>query len=438
MDIGEITYRMVMYFNCMFEIFLLYIFLEALFPVYEDRRNIRVLKMGTCATTIFIVNLLEIPLVNTFCIPIICIVYVKTVFRVEFKLNLLYNIFFYMILAVTEFVFHFIYGALEIDTSTADFNRMYVLIIEKLFEFAIIQAVRKSSFCSPKADSYSSLRCLFTLPVSAMILLNGFLLRDSYSYGYLMICIGGILLILSNIVNFSMTEKLLLAENAAKDNEMLKLKTALEHNHYRRMEEINQEYAEYVHEMKHIVRTIEHFADEENAGRFQELATEASRLLLKKSPLDKKLYINDPVSNAVFMEREKAAQELGVRYEVDVQPGTDVNFVDETDKIRMFGNLLDNALEAAAGCENGYVSVSLYRGNDAIVIFRVVNNFRNQSRKRENRYLTTKADQSRHGFGLKNVEELSHKYNGILNIEDEKDRFTVILMLSNMQKKEKN
>lgn len=438
MDIGEITYRMVMYFNCMFEIFLLYIFLEALFPVYEDRRNIRVLKAWICITAIYMVSWLEIPVVNLLFVPILQMTFSWLIFRIELKLNILYGMFYYMILAVTEFIFHFIYRVLGIDITSADINRIFILVVEKLFEFAIIQAVRKYSQNSPRTDSYSKLRSLFILPVSALILLNGFIARDRYPYGYFLICLGGILLIFSNIVNFSVVEKLLMVENAAKDNEMLKLKTALEHNHYRRMEEINQEYAEYVHEMKHIVRTIEHFADEENAGRFQELATEASRLLLKKSPLDKKLYINDPVSNAVFMEREKAAQELGVRYEVDVQPGTDVNFVDETDKIRMFGNLLDNALEAAAGCENGYVSVSLYRGNDAIVIFRVVNNFRNQSRKRENRYLTTKADQSRHGFGLKNVEELSHKYNGILNIEDEKDRFTVILMLSNMQKKEKN
>ena len=114
MDIGEITYRMVMYFNCMFEIFLLYIFLEALFPVYEDRRNIRILKGWICITAIYMVNWLEIPIVNLLFVPILQMTFSWLVFRIELKLNVIYGMFYYMILAVTEFIFHFIYRALEL------------------------------------------------------------------------------------------------------------------------------------------------------------------------------------------------------------------------------------------------------------------------------------------------------------------------------------
>ena len=89
MDIGEITYRMVMYFNCMFEIFLLYIFLEALFPVYEDRRNIRILKGWICITAIYMVNWLEIPIVNLLFVPILQILlYDSGGYRVYFSFYL--------------------------------------------------------------------------------------------------------------------------------------------------------------------------------------------------------------------------------------------------------------------------------------------------------------------------------------------------------------
>lgn len=102
----------------------------------------------------------------------------------------------------------------------------------------------------------------------------------------------------------------------------------------------------------------------------------------------------------------------------------------------MFGNLLDNALEAATGSECGYVYVSLFMGNDAFLIFKVVNNFRVKPKKRGKVYLTIKQDKGRHGFGIKKVEELAQKYGGMLNISEDQNVFNAVLLLSNIPKME--
>ena len=47
------------------------------------------------------------------------------------------------------------------------------------------------------------------------------------------------------------------------------------------------------------------------------------------------------------------AGESKVAYEVDIQPGLCLDFINETDKIRIFGNLLDNALEACGKLSPG-------------------------------------------------------------------------------------
>lgn len=426
----------VKYLNCLFEVLLLYIFFEAIFPAYEDRRRIVFLESVICAAMIFLVNRAESPLLNLIGVPCIYMLFTWMVFRIRLKLSVPYILFYYIIFAITEFVVLHIYKALEIGVTLEGPRWMFRLFMEKMAVFIIVQAIRKIHRHSPKEGNYPILASLFILPVSALILLSGFLLTGSSAYGYYFVCLGSILLIVSNIVNFWAVEKLLAAETQTKNNEMVALKTELERNHYRRLEEVNQEYAKHLHEMRHIAQTINHFLELEDGEDLRKLALEATSMLEQGSILQKKVYCADPILNAVFMEREKMARESGVGYEVDIQPGVCLDFLNETDKIRIFGNLLDNALEAAGRCGSGegYVKASLYMGNSDMMVFRLINNFAHKNKKAGNRFLTTKRDKRVHGFGLQNVEELARKYHGFFGITEEKDQFIVMLALSTMEK----
>ncbi len=428
-------HRMIMYLNCVFEIFLFYHYLSTLFPFYEERKKVRIFESGICASVIFGINLLENPYVNLFCVPFVVTFFWWLLFREKIKVLLFYVTFFYVMLSVVEFVCYHIYRALGISIAITDFSWVFRLIIEKICEFMMLmQIVRKRHPYLSKDRSFSDLKSLFILPISVMILLNGFLIRDWYPYGYFVICLGGILMILSSTVNFFVVEKLILTENKVRNYEMMKLKTELEHNHYQRMEEINEEYAGYIHEMRHIIQTMKLLVEEEHCNGLGKLADEASELLKKRSPGNKKFYTYDAVLNAILVEREKEAESYGIRYDVNVRPDAQIDFISETDKIRIFGNLMDNALKAAGECEEGYVSAKLYRGNEALVIFQISNSFRHQTRKSGGRYLTTKNDGNRHGFGLQMVRELVQKYHGILNIEEDHDQFKAVVLLSNIQK----
>lgn len=430
-------YQSVKLVNCGFDVYLLYSFFELLFPVYEKRKKLKLIKAVCCVIAIFIVNSVGLASLNLIGVPLIFVLFIYSVFHIRLKLNVLYVVFYYVAFAVVEFSFQQIYQAMGIDIYSRDFKWIVRLVAEKIFTYMAIQILRRKKRYSPDEKSYPTLRRLFILPISSMILLNGFLVIDQYPSGYYLICLGGMLLVASNIVNFSMVDQLLTAEKAAKDNEMLALKTKMEHSHYQRMDEMNQEYALYVHEMHHIVQTIKQFAEQENAGKLKELSAEASTLLMKKKPFSQRLYLNDPIINTIFCERENGAKKAGVKFKIEVSPGVSLDFVSETDKIRIFGNLLDNALEAAKQCADGYVEANLYAGNESIVVFRIENNYVHQNKKRGKQFLSTKTDKKRHGFGLQQVEELAHRYQGILNVEEEDGRFIATLILSSVQKTEK-
>ncbi len=436
MGAESFVYWLVKYLNCVFEVFLVYTFLEEIFPAYEDRKHVMVLEVGVCAAMVLCVNRAGFPHINLIGVPMIYMLFVWRMFRVKLKTAVPYILFYYIILAITEFVFQHIYKGIGIGVTIEGFSWMLRLFMEKLVVFVIIQIMRRIHQYGPLEEKHPVMVSLFVLPVSALVLLNGLLLSDSPPYGYLFVCAGGVSLIFGNIVNFWVIEKLLAAETMIKDKEMLTLKTELEKNHYRRLEEINTEYAKYMHEMRHIVKTIEQLRELEDGEALKRLALDAGSLLKQESVSRKRIYCIDPVLNAVFMEREKMAGESGIVYKVDIQPAVDLEFLNETDKIRIFGNLLDNALEAAGECREGkrYVKASLYMGNEFMVIFRLANTFSHKN-EREGRWLrTTKPNKESHGFGLQNVEELAGKYHGLFGTSEEDGRFIVMLVLSKVQK----
>lgn len=431
MDLSTLDIMPFMYLNCVFEIFLLHTLLGGLFQDRGGCKAVKVLKAAACITIMIIVNSFRLPWLNLVCVPIIYYAFARLNFLLELKYAILYIIIFYMILAGTEFAFSYAYKLFGINVTLARFGRIFILTIQDIFEFVIIQLVIRQHRAPYEGGSYRYLKTLFILPIATLILLNGHMVPNGhYKVGYFLICTGGILLVVSIMVNFSIVERLLGTLNEAKNEEMLNMKTHLERIHIQVLEDLNRDYAKNIHEMKHMLRTLHKLAYENE----DEIVRELSMKLLSGRFQAKEIYSADPVTNAIVWEREEMARDYKVDFKVDIEHGLNLDFVEDVDKIMMFGNLLDNALEAAATVEReGYVSVSFYMGNGALVIIRVENNFKIKPRKLGKEYLTTKKVKMEHGFGLNIVKELSEKYGGMFNTTENETTFTAFLLLSNIQ-----
>ncbi|NBI70132.1 GHKL domain-containing protein [Clostridiaceae bacterium] len=429
--------QLVMLVNCALDIYILYIFIETLFPIYEEQRCVRRAEAIICTGIIFLINHLQMPFVNMVCVPLICMLFVWLVFRISFRLNLLYVMFFYGTWAIVEFAFWSIYHFMGISVTEQNAHWVIRLMLEKLCGLIILQAFKKRNLHVMSKENDPKLKSLLVLPVTVLIMLSGVFLTDKNLTGYILICVGSFVLIWSNISYFLMVDKMILMEKKTWDDKMMQVKSHLEHIHYQRMDEINQEYAEHVHEMRHITKVIARFSETEKDASLRALSSEASMLLEKKRQGKKRMYFTDPILNAILIEREEAARRDGIRMEIVVEPGISVQFVNETDKIRLFGNLLDNAIEAAGECENGYVNVKFSRGSGEIIVFKVINNFRHVNKKSGETLLSTKKEHRRHGFGLKKARELAAQNNATLCLKEEDGRFMAVLVMNNMQKTEK-
>lgn len=102
-----------------------------------------------------------------------------------------------------------------------------------------------------------------------------------------------------------------------------------------------------------------------------------------------------------------------------------------TDLCVIFGNTLDNAIEA---CEKLQTDIKkeisvVCKCNSGFMFLTISNPVAESIKIHNNTIQTTKQDKSNHGFGLYSLQKVINKYEGLLEISCEKNLFTVNISL---------
>lgn len=145
-----------------------------------------------------------------------------------------------------------------------------------------------------------------------------------------------------------------------------------------------------------------------------------------------------PTLRAILNYKLSTAREEGIdlRLEVALPPGLGLS---EFDLAVIFGNLLDNAVEAnrLVDADSRYISLQISYKPDYLLI-RAENpydSFKGDSGKPQR---TTKPDADNHGFGLKNIEYLIKKHSGFMSMSRDGGIFTAELALIAEKQTENN
>lgn len=135
--------------------------------------------------------------------------------------------------------------------------------------------------------------------------------------------------------------------------------------------------------------------------------------------------------NLILSDYRKNCESVGVGFYTDIRSGS-TDFMEDSDLTTLFGNLLDNAKEAAEKCENAFVEVfaGVEDGTDFLLI-KVRNSCSgNPFKENEQNLQTTKKDKSRHGIGLKSIRQIIKKYDGNMemNYDSEGRTFQTVIL----------
>ena len=138
----------------------------------------------------------------------------------------------------------------------------------------------------------------------------------------------------------------------------------------------------------------------------------------------------DKVIDYLINSKIALAEQNKIRTKVNVEYPHNTN-IRNADLTAILGNLLDNALEASEKAPDPlrFLSLTIRRINDMLII-KVENGCSDAPTQENGHLLTSKADKTFHGWGLKSVESAADRYEGSVNTEYKDGVFKSVVTLS--------
>ena len=207
------------------------------------------------------------------------------------------------------------------------------------------------------------------------------------------------------------------------ENRTLQLKI----KHYQEVEKINEENKKIIHDINKQLRVIGVLLEQSEDEKIKNMLKEMD---VKMSFWLKYEYSNDKIVNAILLDSAQRAAEKGVKFDVDVELDFSLEYLKECDVVTMLGNLLDNALEAVESCEDPYINVrmKMSRYHECAVAI-IENNYEGELYPQNKFYKTRKINKSKHGVGMKLVNDMAEGYGGFLMTEQNDGLFRANLLL---------
>lgn len=183
------------------------------------------------------------------------------------------------------------------------------------------------------------------------------------------------------------------------------------------------------HDLNNHILSLHHLL---GAGEYEKAAQYLDHLrhsIPAKKPV---IHTGNLILDSLFAEKLSKAEALGAEIMINADL-TPFSAVSDFDQCTIFGNILDNAIEACSKVQHKdaryiYLRSRPYAG---YTVFTLSNSYEGSRTDASGRFLTTKKDVNNHGYGLSNVRAAVEKHGGVLHVHanQEKQEFQLSIML---------
>lgn len=330
-----------------------------------------------------------------------------------------------IILGLTNFVLK--------DNATTEINGqlfiqwwIYLIIIAiRLIVIAICYKTLKNFKYEIQMKDLGILSVVFLFVFFCFFVVNYNLLNLNTTEAFSFYGIGSLFCFLF-IIQFLYSKNTMYIRELEKENEFKIDKMQKQFEYYQSKQADEERIKSIYHDMKNHLLVLQ---NKENTEESQKMIKELQNQIESYENYE---HTGNSFLDIIIKDKLKIAKEKQIDLIVVID-FKDIDFIEPLDISTIFGNAIDNAIEGVekVSNENRVILVKAGKVNNFISI--VVENNYNENEKLENRR-TTKKDTFLHGYGISNIKNAVEKYNGTCTITRENGKFTLKILIPNMQK----
>lgn len=270
------------------------------------------------------------------------------------------------------------------------------------------------------------LATVISIDTSVILLIGYYFFSQTFTFRPSRILILYCLVIAGIAIQIFLLIYMINSRNQYHENEKL-AKYHLENQlkYYEYLEQKNYETRKFRHDMRSHLYMLQHLCEEDRTNEYKAYLND---ITANFEHISTSVSVNHGIADAVLNKYYYEAQNHNITLHVDGHFPPQCN-LSAYDVCTIFSNLLDNAMDAVIASNGSDIHFSCrYTDREIILVFE--NEFKNIEFDSHGNPRTHKKDSTRHGFGLKNVEDCVNKNHGYMNIDTSDNHFKVILSLN--------
>ncbi len=298
-----------------------------------------------------------------------------------------------------------------------------------LFDFAIILLMsvllNLQSISSGLKTRIGIAASLLTIELFVKHMLK--LYADTLTYGIDLTMFAVIVSALA-IMLIVLYERFILLREEKAEQERLSLARSYAYESAMNSHQMDMEVRRLHHDMKNHITALNALCSADNNTQLRDyLKSMGSILEAYEASID----TGSPVINGLLSDKMRKAQNLKLQLKLAVDISS-CSFLSDSDLCIILGNILDNALEAAAGIpdeQKRFISLKIGSVSGSAIIRCTNSCLGKLTSAGDHLPLTTKADKQHHGLGLPSVKQVVKRHNGYLTIDNTESQFTILMIL---------
>ena len=302
--------------------------------------------------------------------------------------------------------------------------RVISVIITKGIQFYVTRILLKIKRKSPmNRHRFLSLVMIPAISVISLCALMKAVFYNDHIQPYILIGMGCI--VLANI----MTYYFFIIINKEYENDLQVKLLKLQNDNFEKdienMENFINEMKSVKHDIKNQLLTINNYL---SSNKIKEAKNYINALTNEYLPnIQNVIVTKNNAFDAIINSKIAFAVKKNIFMEVNIRKDTIVNW-NAAEITALFGNLLDNAIEAAQLSKEKRIELNICQEGEYLSIL-ITNSIRSSVLKENQSLETSKKNKELHGIGLKSIQNIVKKHNGMIQFYEEENEFCCHILL---------